>query len=171
MSEMLNIEELQNSGPLAGALGEDDLSLAGLAEIELDDIAEVDGFEVLPVAKYLFECNNLKLERVGDDNVPVLKVGMKIVEASDFVALPEGKTEEDYEGKAHTESFWFKDADSIGRFRVFLKRAGLDNTGKLLEAANRLYEHRFLARVTHNKSNKDPSRVYANLRVEGPASE
>lgn len=169
MSELTQ-EQLDAEDPLKGALGEGDLSLGELAGIDLGDVSAVR-FEVLPRILGFFEIEETSMTRRGDENIPVVTLKSKLLEIETWLDnIPEGKTDEDYIGKSHTESFWLRDMESIGRFRAFCEDAGMPEemyAAKLVDVLNNCKGHRYVGLVKHRKDKNDASIVYAGIQAKG----
>lgn len=169
---MQTIEELEANDPLAGAIPENELSLAELASLNLGDVESVR-FESLPTGIYIFEVKECSLTRKGDENVPVITVNSEVLEVDAMISVPEGKTEDSFVGKSHVDQFWLRsnDLDGIGRFRAFAQDVGLGEcAAKLGEVLGALEGHRFKGQIRHRKSKHDPSVVFANLNPKGAIS-
>lgn len=168
----INIEELQTNDPAAGALSEGDLSLAEIANLDLGSVDAVR-FENLYRGVYAFEIEEMGLTRKGDENVAVITAKCKVIDVDTLIdTLPEGKDEDSLVGKFHTEQFWLKDEDGIGRFRAFAQDAGLgEAAGTLADVINALEGHRFMGMIKITKSKNDPSIEFANLNPKGAIPE
>lgn len=171
MTDQITLEQLESDDPLAGALGDDDFSLAQIAGLSTADIDPLR-FESLPKGSYIFEgIEPIKLERVGDDKVPMFIAKCKVLAVEALIdELPAGKTEESYTDKQHNESFYIGDDDGLRRLIAFFEDIGFDvkEEGKtIVDFMNQFSEHRFMGVIKYSRNKKDPENPYVNLNAKG----
>ena len=145
-----------------------DLSLAALADLEMDNVEEVR-FEALPIGTYGFEigepeCN----DEEGPDggNRVRIQIPMKIVEVKAVVSPKVDK--EALIDRQHTERFFIKDSDpmrDLGRFKSFVVDIGGNWTGTFKDIVASLEGHTFYASTRQQKDKTDKSIVYTRLKL------
>jgi len=146
------------------------LSLADLAGIDMGAVEAVR-FSNLPVGGYTFEVTQAELsERAGtkpDDpeTVPVITYQVKVLEVFGLQGLAEGDSEASYIGKTHSETFWIRDIDGLGRAKAFMEDSAMpDLTGNVSDMLGKFVTHRFKANIKHRKNPQDKSNPYANIQ-------
>jgi hypothetical protein len=148
------------------------LSLADLADLNVDDIEEVR-FIDLPAGIFGWEIKESELKEYEKDGVRKFKaeIEMQIVEVK--AVLDSSVDKEALVGKRHTERLIVdptaEEEDvkkAIGRIRAFVADVGLPNTGSLGSIVSSLVGHQFHGKIVKQKDKDDKTREYARLRLD-----
>jgi len=155
----------------------DEVSLADLADMNVDDIAELR-YETLPSMIPELEVIAAGLEETrnkDDERRFIATFELKIVSVKAVLSKFEGD-KESLIGKTLTEKFYIDPAaepekirEAIGRIRAFVGDIGCDNTGALGALVENTKGHIFAnGKIVHQKDRVDKSIIYARLKVEAP---
>ena len=148
------------------------LSLADLADLNVDDIEEVR-FVNLPAGVFGWEVKEAELKEYEKDGVRKFKaeIELEIVEVK--AILDSSVDKESLIGKRHTERLVVdptaEEEDvkkAIGRIRAFVKDVGMPNTGTLGAIVSGLVGHQFHGKIVKQKDRDDKTIEYARLRLD-----
>lgn len=145
-------------------IGDQHTSLAELAGIDMDAVQAVR-FSVLPLGAFVFKVSKpgeLKTVDTDEGKRAVIEITHEVVQVNALTDKQEDPNA--IVGRLHTESFFIKTADGIGRYKAYLEDSGFQGKGKLQEILVLLDGHTFEAAIGHTKSKADPDKSYANLR-------
>ncbi len=149
-------------------LDDENISLAELAGLSMDDVAEKRG-ESLPKGHYVFEVQG------GDDTPKLAKIGegdkakagvrfvCKVIDVID-VNDPEFKEAPDsLIGKVHFETMFLSSVDSLGYLKAFVKDIGAPYSSKLSDLLAGCALVRFQAPIGKRKNPNDTDQVFTNI--------
>ncbi len=148
------------------------LSLADLADLNVDDIEEVR-FVNLPAGVYGWEVKESELKEYEKDGVRKFKaeIELEIVEVK--AILDSAVDKDSLIGKRHTERMVVdptaEEEDvkkAIGRIRAFVADIGLPNTGALGALVTSMVGHQFHGKIVKQKDRDDKTIEYARLRLD-----
>ncbi len=148
------------------------LSLADLADLNVDDIEEVR-FVNLPAGVYGWEVKESELKEYEKDGVRKFKaeIELEIVEVK--AILDSAVDKDSLVGKRHTERMVVdptaEEEDvkkAIGRIRAFVADIGLPNTGSLGAIVSSMVGHQFHGKIVKQKDRDDKTIEYARLRLD-----
>lgn len=145
------------------SIGGAEASLADIANLNMDDIAEVR-FEAFPRGGYAFKGLTGKIETVGsgDDKKAVIAFESECFEV---YGEPDGVSAESVIGKKHREVFFLSGdsaVDNLGRAKAYMSDTGFTGKGTLQEMLDAWAGTMFKATVKHRKDKNDEDRIYAN---------
>lgn len=157
-------------------IGEETVSLADLAGVSLDDIAEQRGGG-LPAGMYIFEVTSehipalVAIESNSKDKQskvmkPAIKVPVSVLECiavKDPSEIPDGLSS--LVGRLHTETFFITHPaeKSLGFWKAFTKDIGGPTTGSMTSILQGCVGCRFQAPIQHKKDQNDEDKVYINI--------
>lgn len=161
-----------------GVEGEQEFSLADLAQLDVSEIAEVR-FEQLPAGTYSFRGESVSLEDTtnrDDERRIVATFKMEVTEVKSV--LERGVDKDELVGKKHTEKQYIvpeKAPEGIGLIRAFLGDIGLPNAGPLggVEGCepgilDNFVGHEFSGKIIKQSRKGDPSTKDSRLRIDPP---
>ena len=168
MQTLVNIEGQENQ-----------VSLADLAGINIDEVEEKEfktfaqgNFDWEVQANSDFDTFDKEDDDTGENiTVPVITVTCKCIHV--HAITDKNEDPNSWMGEEHTERFQVKDLSDIGRFKALMTNSGFTETIRgqgmsLQQCMEKFHGWRFNAKVSHTKSKKDASKVYANLRDVKP---
>lgn len=144
-------------------VGDETVSLADLAGLNIDDFAEKRGFG-LPRGVFHFIVSKGEFTAVGDPAKPVAKFTCPVRRVLEL-AESEGVNVDELVNKEHIETFFITSPeDDIGRIKAFLADIGASAQGLSLKAAiENSVGCEFTGQIKRIKDKKDPDREYVNL--------
>lgn len=160
--------------------GEEEFSLADIAELDASGIAEVR-FESLPAGSYVFRGVEAQLEdkqNAQDERRIVMVAKLEVIECK--AVLEKGYDKEELVGKTHTEKFYVvpsKAAEGLGLIRAWIGDIGLPNEGPFGGAVSQktgepvigiidgIPGHEFPANIIKSPRKGDPTQKDARLRL------
>ena len=149
-------------------VGDEEVSLADIAEIDVGDVAEVTGFETLPAGVYEFQVKNSELTTIDtkDGSRGAIINELEVINVLNLVNA-NGTDPESLVGKTHRETFFLSNLEEgIGRQKALMARSGFAEAGKLTDLLDQFTGHTFIAALKTRKDKNDPDRVFANLDLE-----
>ncbi len=151
---------------------DEEFSLAALADLDVSEIEEVR-FVDLPAGVYEFEVVEGTMEEAEFDGVTVARIIIKtkIVEVKSCL---DSKVDKDtLVGREHAQKFTVDPTKNqeeilkvIGRVRAFISDIGLDSKGKLGDIVANTKGHTFRAQIIKRKDRNDPSREFAQFKLD-----
>ena len=151
--------------------GEEEFSLAALADLDVSEISEVR-FENLPAGSYVFEVVESGLNETEKDGETMFYAGfdLKVVECKTCLDPDVGR--DSLAGKQHHHRQNIDPHPSksdvamaaVGRIRAFISDIGMESSGTLGDIVVNAKGHTFPANIKHTPAKNDPDTVYANLR-------
>lgn len=165
---------------IAGA--ESQVSLADLAGINIDDVAEkewktfVEGnFDWEVQADSGLDTFVRENKDSGDnETVPVVKINCKCIHA--HAVKGDGVTIEDALGEDHTENFLVRELEDLGRCKALMTNSGFTETirGQSMtfqQALEKFVGWRFNSKIKHTAKKGDTDVKYANFRDVKPLAQ
>lgn len=151
-------------------IGGETMSLTDIGSLNVGSFDEWEGFPKTPTGLYHFKCKEAGLKVLG--NAPNQSAGVQVVcTIVDIKAIEKGENAEDWLGKDHTETFFLKDEDGIGRLIKLARMSGLLTAEQLKEDRElsdlcaMFIDHEFYAKVKRGPSKKDPDIIYSNINL------
>ena len=149
-------------------IDDDNISLAELAGISMDDVAEKRG-ESLPKGHYVFEVeggeNTPKLAKIGEGDKAKagVRFACKVIDVID-VNDPEFTAANDsLIGKIHNETLFLTATEGLGYLKAFVKDIGAPYSSKLGDLLSGCAGVRFQAPIGKRKNPNDTDQVYTNI--------
>ena len=149
-------------------VGDEEVSLADIAEIDLGEVEEVTGFETLPAGVYEFRVKGSELTTIDTKDGPrgAIVNELEVINVLNLV----GATEADPEsliGKTHRETFFLSNLEEgVGRQKALMARSGFAEAGKLTDLLDQFTGHTFVAALKTRKDKNDPDIVRANIDLK-----
>lgn len=147
------------------------ISLADIAGMSIDNIAEVR-FEELPAMRAAFALTAFDFQTIGDKEIPVCKLGLKVMQVEAFNDDGDDSDErkEKMVGKSHNETIFIDPKDvatGLGRVKAYLADCGfaweegvsIGDIGKQAAASN----IPFIADVKKRKKKDTENEFYTNV--------
>ncbi len=146
-------------------VGGEQVSLADLAGLDMDAVAEVRG-TTFPDGAFKFKTEEAKLTIIGKGKDAQAGIQFKF-KCTDVMALTDtGKDAESVIGKSHHElCFLSEPVEGLGRAKAFMADTGYKGTGKLGVLLDGFAGHEFKAVVKQRTDKNDTSIVYANIGI------
>lgn len=142
------------------------LSLADLAGINMDEIAEKRG-GAFPSGIFDFEVTAAPLGEVGDKKkYPAVEAEFKILDVVKLDAAAPGEETPDANslvGSTYKETIIIGSADNLGSMKAFVVDTGGKGSGRLVEMLEAWVGCRFRGRIKHRKSKNDEDVKFARL--------
>lgn len=151
-------------------VGDQDVSLADLAGIPMDDVEEVRRF-TFPrmVARWKVLKAELCALTQKDKKVAAVNFQFECKEPMAFANTEDESRSESIIGKKHMEAIKFIDADpkdTVGRIKAFMVDCGFKGSGSLQELLNEFADIEFVGKISVNPDPNDPDRKYNNLQLQ-----
>lgn len=139
------------------------VSLADIAGINMDDVAEVRG-STFPAGAFKLVVDYAKLAVMGRDDDKKAGIQFKF-KCSDVLSLIDTSKDADtIIGKFHVETCFLKDPmEGLGRTKAFMADAGFKGTGSLQELLAAFVGHEFKCVITNSPDRNDKDIIYANI--------
>jgi hypothetical protein len=149
-------------------------TLAELGDFDITDVEAVR-FVLLPAGGYRWRITEAGLDtltmndkKTGEpSDVPVANVVMQVIGTHGLVNIPDGYTEADFMDKTHTERFFIRDMEGVGRIKAFAEDIGWSAPpGQRFTFQGMLdafVGHEFDSRGKHRKNKNDPTQVFFQL--------
>lgn len=151
----------ENASAMLEVNGEQ-VSLADIAGLSMDDVAEVRGF-TFPKGLFTWQVVESGLTVRDAKGVPTAVIAHKL-ECVDCDVIEEGKDPADFIGKNFYETFWLKDMeDDLGKNKAFMVDTGFTGSGLLQDLLVEFAGTEFKAKITNKPDANDKSIIYANL--------
>ncbi len=144
-------------------VGGESVSLADIAGVNMDDVAEVRG-STFPDGAFQFVVEEAKLAVVGQNENR--KPGIQFVfKCSEVLALTDSSKDADSViGKKHNEiCFLTEPLEGLGKAKAFMADVGYKGAGKLDVMLEGFKGHEFKAIVKQRVDKNDKDVVYANI--------
>lgn len=155
----------ENEANVELAMGDQQLSLADIAGIDMDDVQEVRRF-VFPTALCQWKCDKAELKLFGKEGEQNFAVTFDLV-CEDVLSVADKNVNTDaLVGKKHTEFAPFNKTDpveTIGRAKAFMSDAGFKGKGKLGEVLEQFAGTRFGAKINQFAMRNDTDRKGASI--------
>ena len=149
-------------------VGDEEVSLADIAEIDLGEVEEVTGFATIPAGVYEFRVQSAELTTIDTKDGPrgAIANELEIINVLNLV----GASEVDPEsliGRTHRETFFLSNLEEgVGRQKALMARSGFAESGKLTDLLDQFTGHTFIAAVKTRKDKNDPDRIFANIDLK-----
>ncbi len=144
-------------------VGGEQVSLADIAGVNMDDVAEVRG-TTFPDGAFKFAVEDAKLTVVGakDSRKPGIQFTFK---CTDVLALTDSsKDAESVISKNHMELLFLTDPmEGLGKAKAFMADTGYRGQGKLDAMLDGFKGHEFKAIIKQRVDKDDNSIIYANI--------
>ncbi len=144
-------------------VGGEQVSLADIAGVDMDDVAEVRG-TTFPDGVFKFVTEEAKLTVVGakDDRKPGIQFVFKCTDV--LVLTDSSKDPESVIGKKHQElCFLTEPLEGLGKAKAFMADVGYKGSGKLDAVLEGFKGHEFKAVIKQRVDKNDSSLIYANI--------
>ncbi len=144
-------------------VGGEQVSLAQLAGVNMDDVAEVRG-STFAAGAFKFAVDIAKLAVMGKGNDAKAGVQFKF-KCTDVLSLVDAsKDAETIIGKFHTETCFLTDPmEGLGRTKAFMADTGFKGSGSLQTLLEGFVGHEFKCVITNNADKNDKDIIYANI--------
>lgn len=144
------------------SVGDDQLSLADLAGLDMTDVKEVR-YALIPVGNYDFKHDAGELSKVGEgeDARAVIRFQLEVI---NVYAVAEGVNAEEVIGKKKYQSFYIKTIDDLGRAKAFMIDCGFKGNAPLKDLLEQIQGHVFRANIVHKPDKNDPDTIYDNIK-------
>ncbi len=144
-------------------VGGEQVSLADIAGVNMDAVAEVRG-TTFPDGAFKFEVEEAKLTVVGskEDRKPGIQF---IFKCTDVIALTDSKVDADSViGKKHQELLFLTEPmEGLGKAKAFMADVGYKGQGKLDAMLEGFKGHELKAVIKQRADKNDNSIIYANI--------
>ncbi len=144
-------------------VGGESVSLADIAGVDMDDVAEVRG-STFPGGTFQFVTEDAKLTVVGskDDRKPGIQFVFKCTDV--FSLTDSAKDANSVIGKKHNElCFLTEPLEGLGRAKAFMADVGYKGTGRLDAILDGFKGHEFKAQIKQRVDRNDKDLIYANI--------
>ena len=144
-------------------VGGEQVSLADIAGVNMDDVAEVRG-TTFPAGAFKFVVEEAKLAVVGQAEKKKAGIQFKF-KCSDVMTLVDSnKVAEDVIGKFHVETCFLTDPmEGLGRAKAFMADTGYKGSGTLQQLLEGFAGHEFKSVITNRPDKNDKDLIYANI--------
>ncbi len=155
--------KLMSEQDLLLEIGGESVSLAELAGIDMDNVAEVRT-SLFPAGAFKLKVEDAKLDIFGSGQDKKAAIAFKF-KCTDVLALTDTSLQaNDVIDKFHSEPIMLTDPiEGLGRAKAFMADAGFKGNGKLQELLAGFIGTEFKTRITHRPDKKDTSRIYSNI--------
>lgn len=150
-------------------VGEEELSLAAIAGIDMEQVAEVR-FSNTPEGLFHWKIQDAELtvQEVEDKENPGSKINKPVVkimlEAVNCLALNDDTLDPaNYVGRKHSLSFWINSAEDIGKAKAFLVDIGMEGSGVFGQLLTNSIGEEFVSQIKHVANRNDADRPYVNV--------
>ncbi len=144
-------------------VGGESVSLADIAGVNMDDVAEVRG-TTFPGGTFKFVTEEAKLTVVGpkDDRKPGIQFAFKCTDV--FSLTDSAKDADSVIGKKHNEICFLTDPlEGLGKAKAFMADVGYSGKGKLDVMLEGFKGHEFKAQIKQRVDKNDKDVIYANI--------
>ena len=158
MSDLINIK---NDGE------EMEVGLADIAGIDMNEVAEFDGFEATPKGLYDWEVKDAGLDTIEtkNGNSGIIYFDLEVTNCHTLIG--DDRDPATMIGTKHRETVFIGDvAKSVGQAKSIMQHAGFSAKGKLDELLDAFCGHAFTAPIKQRKDKNDSDKVYANLVIK-----
>lgn len=144
-------------------VGGEQVSLADIAGVDMDAVAEVRG-TTFPAGFFKLKVENAKLAVVGQGDSKKAGIQFKFVCTDVMKLIDSSKDVESIIGKFHVETcFLTEPMEGLGKAKAFMADTGFKGSGKLGEILNGFAGHEFKCVITHRADKNDKDLIYANI--------
>lgn len=144
-------------------VGGEQVSLAEIAGVDMDDVAEVRG-STFAAGAFKFIVDDAKLAVMGKDKDAKAGIQYKF-KCSDVLSLVDSSKDANaIIGKFHVETCFLTDPmEGLGRAKAFMADTGYKGSGKLEEVLDGFKGHEFKCVITNRADKNDKDIIYANI--------
>lgn len=157
-------------------IGEEVISLAELAGLDMGDVTENFGLENLPAGLYEFRIEEAKLESRDTQKGAKACVNFKM-KVTNCISLIGDQTPDSTVDRIHFETFWLTELlRDLGRVKGFLIKACVPQSDQGGVAFQQLLDnsigHCFMGVIKNTKSKNDSDVIFSNLDIKkvGPVA-
>ncbi len=144
-------------------VGGESVSLADIAGVNMDDVAEVRG-TTFPSGTFQFVTEEAKLAVVGqnENRKPGIQFSFK---CTDVLSLTDSAKDADSViGKLHNEMcFLTEPLEGLGKAKAFMSDTGYKGQGRLDAILEGFKGHEFKCKITQRADRNDKDVIYANI--------
>ncbi len=157
------VKSMSDEQDLLLEIGGESVSLADIAGIDMDNIAEVRT-SLFPAGGFKLKVEIAKLDIFGSGQDKKAAVSFKF-KCIDVLALADtALSANDVIDKFHQEPIMLTDpVEGLGRTKAFMADTGFKGSGKLHELLAGFVGTEFNTRITHRPDKNDKSRIYSNI--------
>lgn len=144
-------------------IGGESVSLADLAGIDMDNVAEVRT-TLFPAGAFKFKVDTSKLDVFGSGQDKKAAIVFKF-KCTDVLALTDTALHaNDVIDKFHQEPIMLTEPmEGLGRAKAFMADCGFKGSGKLQDLLAGFIGTEFKTLITHRPDKNDKSRIYSNI--------
>jgi len=144
-------------------VGGEQVSLADIAGVNMDDVAEVRG-STFPAGAFKFAVDTAKLAVMGKDKDAKAGIQFKF-KCTDVLSLVDTSKDADaIIGKFHVETCFLTDPmEGLGRAKAFMADTGYKGAGSLQQVLEGFAGHEFKSVITNRPDKNDKDIIYANI--------
>ena len=144
-----------------------ELGLADIAGIDMNEVAEFEGFEATPKGLYDWEVKDAGLDTVETQNGNKGIIYFDLEATNCHALINDDRDPESMVGTKHRETIFIGDvAKSVGQAKAIMTNSGFVGKGKLDEMLDAFCGHAFTAPIKQRKDKNDTDKVYANLVIK-----
>lgn len=144
-------------------VGGEQVSLADIAGVDMDAVAEVRG-TTFAAGTFQFAVDEAKLAIVGQGENRKAGIQFKFKCTNVLSLVDSSKDPEAIIGKFHVETCFLTDPmEGLGKAKAFMADTGFKGMGKLGELLNGFTGHEFKCVITNRASKDDKDLIYANI--------